>query len=274
VWGKKSSALVRSIWKRIPPFRGKSRLFRLFRRLTGHPRFTIAYGDGGWITVDDDGEPLERFVWFHGNHEVEVWQQISKFLDKHETFWDVGANIGTIAIPALLDERISEVHCFDPNPVVTERLRHNLRLNGSHFFVHTIALSSYSGTGTLYLASGNHSDMASLVLQRGTEMVQVQITTLDQLVANGFHPPTVIKIDVEGLEEQVLLGAQNLLRSSPPKIIVFETECDQFGNILNNRLTDVLSQFGYSIEWIRRDSGQCHFNEGRYWENYAAIRPD
>lgn len=272
VWGKLPSRILHFIRVETPYFRGKARLFDLFRRTTGYPRLTIPYAHHGWITVNDHGESLERLVWFHGKHETEVWNCVSQHLTANDVFWDAGANIGTVAIPALLDQRISQVHCFEPNPDVADRLQYNLSLNGIEFQVHRLALSSTSGMGVLYLAAENQSDMASLTLRRGNAEIPIRIATIDELIAGGVPPPTVMKIDVEGVEEQVLLGAATLLRTSPPKLIVFETECDDNGTILNQRIPAFLQQYGYRIEWIRRASGKLHFNENRYWENYAALR--
>jgi FkbM family methyltransferase len=271
IWGKTVSTLLHYSRVKSPYFRGKARLFHWFRRLTGTPRLIIPYGNG-WISVDDEGDALERFVWLHGIHESEVWQKFASIAEHNEVFWDVGANIGTVAIQALLDSRVKEVHCFEPNPTIANILRVNLQLNGTKFTVYQVALGDSTGNVSLHLGANYQSDISSLDIDRGFGDLRVTCTTIDQIVEAGAASPTMLKVDVEGWEEQVLIGASQLLKNAPPKIIIFEAECDTSAHILNQNLSILLENSGYCIEWIRRKSGKLHQYEGRFVENYLAVR--
>ncbi len=60
VLDKRLSKLLYAFRVTSPYFRGKARLFHWLRLLMGRPRMIIPYGSGGWITVDDEGEYIER----------------------------------------------------------------------------------------------------------------------------------------------------------------------------------------------------------------------
>ncbi|MBK9748203.1 MAG: FkbM family methyltransferase [Chloroflexi bacterium] len=273
VWGQQISRRLHRFRFGSPYFRGKGRLFHWLRTLTGRPRLTLPYGRDGWITVDDEGENIERYVWYHGVHEAEVWEALAAQITPEAVFWDIGANIGTVAIQALRDPRIRAVHCFEPNPKAAAILDINLRLNGAHYVIHPLALGAAVGTASFHLGPDQQSDISSLNVEHHAGNVHVQLETIDHLIASGVTPPTLLKIDVEGWEEPVLRGAAALLDATPPHAIVFEAACDPQGVILNTALTTLLENAGYTITHIRRASGKLHYFEGQYLENYLAARP-
>jgi hypothetical protein len=86
--------------------------------------------------------------------------------------------------------------------------------------------------GTVELFVPAHGVHASLVAREANARVfRCPITTLDRGIRECQIPlPTVIKIDVEGAEFEVLRGAANLLRDHTP-VLIFESDdnCEQFG---------------------------------------------
>jgi len=238
--------------------------------LTGYPRLTIPYGRG-WITINEQGEALERFVWHYGLHEPEVWKALSALAEKDEVFWDIGANIGTVAIQALLDERVKYVHCFEPNPQIIQILEYNLHLNSNIFQVHSLALSDKISEVDFYFGGRKQSDISSLKTNRGFGMLKIITTTIDERIKLGIPAPTLIKIDVEGWEENVMMGGVRLFQINPPKAVVFEAQCDENTTILNKNIILLLENYGYKINWIQRASQKLHEFEGVFLENYLAV---
>src|SRR5207248_1689183 len=125
VMSKSLSRILHSYRFQTPYFRGKARTFRWFRQLIRYPRMVIPYDNGGWIAVNDQGEYIEKVIWAEGTYEPEVWATLQSFASKSEVLWDIGANIGSVSICALLDKRFVEVHCFEPNPAICEVLQLN-----------------------------------------------------------------------------------------------------------------------------------------------------
>ena len=132
---------------------------------------------------------------------------------------DIGANIGNYSA-ALLDAGF-EVHAFEPNPEVFEKL--SARFVGrSQFKAHAVALGSRDGASPLHLlrdVSPEHSfvDVSELStlgdhpLPEGLEYagnVEVPVRTLDSLHKEGLIPPEIgyVKVDAEGFDLEIVLG--------------------------------------------------------------------
>jgi hypothetical protein len=74
------------------------------------------------------------------------------------------------------------------------------------------------------------------------------MTTLDAYLAeNPSHVPNIMKIDVEGLEYEVLLGASKLFSDRPPRAILFEADANERLDILDRRIVEFLENIGYQI---------------------------
>src|ERR1700687_1287955 len=127
---------------------------------------------------------------------------------------DVGANIGCVAVP--LANRGVTVHAFEPTPAVHRRLERNLEINDciSATAVRA-ALGSTLGTGRL-VEPVPHRSVENRVLPNGSD---VQILTIDSYCSDHGLQPTLLKIDVEGSEWEVLRGAPHTLRDGPHLIL-------------------------------------------------------
>ena len=103
------------------------------------------------------------------------------------------SNIGSVAVQGLVDERISVVHCFEPNPKILKLLKLNLSLNEGSYCVHEIALSNETGSAKLHL--GLHSDAvtSSLAWDAGKGDILVQCSTIDDVIA--FEPGSSTNTD-------------------------------------------------------------------------------
>ena len=96
----------------------------------------------------------------------------------------------------------------------------------------------------------------------------VSCTTLDELVlAQHLRPPTLLKMDVEGWEYNVLLGATRVLQQTPPKAIIFESTCDQQGKIADARIPELLEHYGYQLLKLSRREPKIDAQE-----NFLAVR--
>lgn len=130
---------------------------------------------------------------------------------------DVGANIGMAAVwfrSLLSGERI---HCFEPL-VENTRL---VALNCPEAVIHTMAVGA--GPGTLELDVDEDAVMATSIPWRTrAERRQVPVVCLDEHIReHGLERISVLKIDAEGMELDVLQGAQETLRRTDQ--IVLET---------------------------------------------------
>jgi FkbM family methyltransferase len=133
---------------------------------------------------------------------------------------DVGANLGIYAFA--LAQRAGRVEAFEPNPAVAAIAG---RMLGSHATVRVQAASDEAGgrvfrvplsaSGDVLHFSGNLGG-AHDQFSRHQEY-QVEAVTLDSF---GYQDVSLLKVDAEGHEREVLLGARDLLRRCRPFLIV------------------------------------------------------
>lgn len=158
------------------------------------------------------------------------------------TVVDAGANVGIFTIPlAMSVGREGHVLAFEPTRDTADRLRENLRRNElSNVEVFDCALGSARTRMTLRLEDdGAFNSLADEPEGFGPT---VAVNRLDDIWEDAGRPPvSVVKIDVEGAEIEVLKGAQALLRSSQPVVLL--EAADRPGR---EALSAWLSGMGYS----------------------------
>jgi FkbM family methyltransferase len=157
--------------------------------------------------------------WYNGFDEPHDMGFIVHVLRQGDTFVDVGANVGSFSIAAAAAK--ARVVSFEPIPSTFAKLQRNVRFNGleKEVELHNVGLSSLPGRlrFTASLDSVNH------VAEQGYvgSIVEVPVTTMDAALMG--KSPTVIKIDVEGFESEVLSGGPLSLREETLLAVVLET---------------------------------------------------
>lgn len=174
---------------------------------------------------------------------------------------DVGANLGSMALRFSRLRPACEVHAFEPSPDTAERLRLNLTRNGArNVIAHNVALGSQCGTLRL-LAHDQVSTMNRLIKsgeKASGSCVDVEVVTLDSFLEKQGNPEVAfLKIDVEGYEGDVLLGARKLLTQRRCKAGLIElcpANLTQVGTSVE-QLLDVVEGLEYGLHYLRCDGG-------------------
>jgi FkbM family methyltransferase len=168
-------------------------------------------------------------------------------------FVDVGANIGVLTIEFARSARGSgRVIAIEPEPVNFSRLVARVNQQGlaAKVFAHRAAATNGDGWANLEIHPEHPGDHR--LSSNGGERVQsIRVDTL--VHAAGDPKVGLLKIDVQGAEEQVLLGSRHTLRSSQPVVMVEidERALSAFGSS-GGRIVDLLSDFGYRIGVVQR----------------------
>lgn len=133
------------------------------------------------------------------------------------TIADIGANVGFYAVQ--MGQWVGaggRVLAFEPDPFTFELLRRRTSVAApANLEVRQFALGEARGTATLYCSAYNRAD--NRVGQRhdepNVEAIQIEVRTLDEYLAErGLPGVDALKIDVQGLEAQVLRGAEQTIR--------------------------------------------------------------
>jgi FkbM family methyltransferase len=173
----------------------------------------------------------------------ETWV-FSRLLQAGMTAVEVGANIGVLTVPlARLAGPQGRVIAFEPQRIVHQMLCGNLALNAiANVVVHHAAAGRAEGSITVpmvnYQALGNFGGIS---LAPSGEGEVVPLVTIDQL---GLSACDFIKIDVEGMELDVLLGAAATLARFRPRLYVENDRGDK-----SSALIEHLLSLDYRLYW-------------------------
>ena len=168
-----------------------------------------------------------------GLHEFVEMGFLIHLLRPNDLFLDIGANIGSYTI---LAAKICKAHAiaFEPDPDAARALHRNIAINhlNALAYVRETALGGVRGQ----IAFTVGLDTMNRVAGPDDEATQVvPIRRLDDIP--DASAPTLIKLDVEGFEEQVLSGASGVLGS--PSLLAIQSE------LCTPKIQDTLKSFGF-----------------------------
>lgn len=217
-----------TVFRAIPAgTRGKARLAQtILPRSARSVPALVRNGDGNDMVIPNLLEPVGLSLWMDGVYEPEVLQFLKRHVSSNATFVDVGANIGAFSIA--LARHAERVIAIEPSPQVLPYLTRNVALN--HLSNVEIAACAASvpdrDSVPLYIPPESHFGMASSAPQFDSVPTGVPAGSLDAILReHAVERVSVMKIDTEGYEAHVFLGAQELLRGPSPPPLVFEF-CD------------------------------------------------
>ena len=173
--------------------------------------------------------------------------------------WDVGANIGLYS--ELFAEAVGPtgaVVSFEPSPGCVAALE--ARCQGSSacasWQVVAGALSDADGQAWLSMADGSTAPGNHLADGPENSTIHVRKLRADSVVAAGYPSPSVIKIDVEGFEGEVIDGLGALLASRSLKAICAEVHfraLSERGKPAEPaRMARLLKDLNFALTWTDR----------------------
>ena len=158
---------------------------------------------------------------------------ILKNVDRNSFFLDIGANIGTHSIGVA--PYINRVMSFEPDPSNHDLLVKNVAMAGlKNITVNNIAL------GDSAFKCGTNFNYGKTKLSVNGEII---CTKLDNI--KGFPSIDFIKIDVEGMEFNVLKGANNTLAYFKPKMLIEVQDV-----AMRPYIFDFLKEHNYYVYWF------------------------
>lgn len=177
--------------------------------------------------------------------------------------YDIGSFEGLAAM--FFARTARQVICFEPNPSSFQRLQENMKLNGfDHVNAYPIGIGAVSQELELlssWLMPGGASTdrrLAEQIKTNGGKLVRerIQVEPLDVAIRDlGLAPPDFIKIDVEGVEADVLRGAtQTLQQYRPPLYLEMHGETRQEKKAKVAEIVALLHANGYDfIQHVESD---------------------
>ncbi|OGG51399.1 hypothetical protein A2704_03460 [Candidatus Kaiserbacteria bacterium RIFCSPHIGHO2_01_FULL_54_36b] len=163
------------------------------------------------------------------DHLLEILSKNRSF-GKKILFLDIGADIGTYAISVANRFNDIDVIAFEPTTVNRRFLLENIALNKRQIEVVPKALGQREGIVTIYLHEENPGGNTAhaKASQPAAHKETVEMVTLDSLLGGRAqnYDLVVFKIDVEGMEKDVLEGSNRVLSSGVDCIFMVEDFVD------------------------------------------------
>lgn len=250
-----------------------------FTELDG--RFVITTPAGATVvyeaTRDDLTAPSLYWRGYMGDERDEV-AVMSRLCRDARHFADVGAYVGFYSLVVAKENPDLRVTAFEPVAANFERLLANAALNGlgDQIEALNVAAAATAGLAPLGVSAvermpvGGRLSSSVVANEAGLAFVDVMTTTVDAALAD--EPVDVMKIDVEGAEGDVIVGATETLERMHPTLVM---ECWHGTDVTTYepRLRDL----GYRF-WRFMPEGltpATHLGEPGQWSNYLCVaRPE
>jgi FkbM family methyltransferase len=129
---------------------------------------------------------------------------------------DGGAFIGDSAL-AIKEYGVDAVYCFEPNRTSREALKQTIQLNHlENVFIEGAGLGARQ---TMAVVSGENS-FASLAVENDDSGDAVPVLAIDDFCAERQVIPSLIKLDIEGMEYDAISGARRTIETHKPVLII------------------------------------------------------
>lgn len=211
-----------------------------------------------WVL--DLNDHVQKRIYLVGSYESLTLAALLPRLRPTDTFLDVGANIGAIALPVAKKlRRPGRVIAVEPARDTAAHLRMHVALNDLGDVVEIVeaGLSDREGEARLRLGCFGCGDVATRTFEGDLafDSEPVRITTGDGLRHElGIERFDVIKIDVEGHERFTLEGLSDTFANRPPRVVVLEmaAETQQLSGGSLQDIMDHMTEMGYVGSAIRQ----------------------
>ena len=205
----------------------------------------LVRGRHGAVLANPRDVYLGRAMTLYGEYseaEVELFRQL---ITTGDVVVEAGANIGLHTVPfgRMVGER-GAVLAFEPQRVAYQTLCANLVLNGliaSVKPVHAALGEAPGSVNVLVLNPWREENFGGLSLEAINSGESTPVMRLDDM---GLPALRLLKVDVEGMEEQVLAGALDTIRRLQPVLYLEADRDEKIG-----RVHRLLAQHGYLAWW-------------------------
>ena len=210
-------------------------------------------------------------IFFYCPGTVPLWRALTLFTKEPETidwidsfesdfvFWDIGANVGIYSLYAAQKEK-AKILSFEPGAANYYVLNKNIEINhvDDKITAYCLSFSDETITGNFYMINTSPGD--ALNTFRYAESAIGDLTkisfrqgsigySIDNFI-EAFNPPfpNHIKVDVDGIEKNIILGAKKTLHDYRLKSILIEIDADKQNDF--DQIIDIILQAGFRAQFV------------------------
>lgn len=182
------------------------------------------------------------YCWLHDFSEMAFVLHANS---EDSLFIDIGANVGSYTVLACAVRGAKGI-CIEPIPTTFKRLMANIQINNLSERVKTynLGVSNVEGLCNFTMVE-NCTNHVVLNGANPENSIKVKVITLDKLLLGCS--PSMMKIDVEGFEFQVINGAHETLQSNSLNSVILELNGsgNQYGHS-DESIIDAMKKYGFS----------------------------
>jgi FkbM family methyltransferase len=246
-----------NIYDKEIPFwaRPLRRIYRVVKNFvfSPYPRLTQIRRGGIDYLVWTNEEIGQKLLLFR-SHEKNELKVFAEYIKAGDICIDVGGNIGFYSLNfAKFCGPEGRVFVFEPVPRNVLVIKLAAIINGfKNIEVYEGVVSDSAGLQQLMLPrDSSYAFIGRDASSQKVDLINIESTTLDSFVSQaGIKKISVLKVDVEGAEYQVLLGANKLLGDAQlkPQLVMAEL-CSPYLNRFGSTIENVvlyMREFGYN----------------------------
>jgi len=204
---------------------------------------------------------------------------------RNQVFFDIGANIGIYSLFACYCSPQNSVYAFEPVSNNYNALIQNINCNNyENIHAFNVCISNISQITSLFLSDervGNSGAQIDTPINELGEVFspkkieKVISLSIDDLV-NTFHfpLPNFIKIDVDGHENEIILGMQETIKNKLLKSILIEFNNENQFNKFRDFFENNGMALDTSLDDLPNHSSKRRANAGGIARNYIFTRVD
>jgi len=207
-----------------------------------------------YINPKDKG--ISKELYLYGGREFFSTEFMKNYISKDDVVIDIGANIGYYALLEGKLARKGEIYCVEPVPANVHLLKKNIELNNcKNISVFQYAIGDFNGKSKIYIYDKcNWSSFIRNPKGNIVEEIEVPVMTLDTFVKKHVHRnPTLIRMDVEGYEYNILKGASETLRKSTKLKLAIEMHPHLMPSASTKELLNILKGNDFKVRAIILD---------------------
>ncbi len=183
-------------------------------------------------------------------HSINLLRKNTKRKDNDYIVFDVGANFGYLSLVwANSVSKQGSVFSFEPHPLLFKSFVKSISENDLNdcVFPEKVAVGNNLGEIEVNLLTTSSNVLNDASSQKNTTKHIVEMITLDNYIErNSMSRCDLLKIDVDGIELDILQGAMTMINKLKP-ILIIETNNDI-------RIIEFLKEYDYNILDMKLDS--------------------
>lgn len=150
--------------------------------------------------------------------EIKELEFLKNVVGSGKSIVEVGANIGNHIVYYAQHMDAQKIYPFEPNPDAIDLLTKNIEANGLNGIIDSrgIGIGAGAAYGKFAIELPGENNLGAARLKEGEG--ELEVFTLDEKLADTSYD--FMKIDVEGMEFEVLAGARETIRKNRPILMI------------------------------------------------------